>query len=300
MGPLLPTSVPRPRTISYNFAIVLKRLAVLGLAIGLAGSAWCQGSRDQPNQTAEKQQQPNPKAYHYPWGELLAPANIPNWCLVLVGGLAAGMAYWTLRSIERQTEYMSRQGDLMREQLDRMVEKERARLKIGTITLELTSPSSEHWWVSTALELSNVGGSNVHIVDGGVAFLDMPRGTWPLPEPDPENLSCSNTIEPNKEPESLALFIESDATLPEFSRKVAESERRIYLYGFVEYETLGTKWHRDFGYVWTPEDPEESASKRLTGSASPKAAVQRLTAGGWEQDARQKNGEYEVKPKSAN
>jgi hypothetical protein len=52
--------------------------------------------------TPEEQQPANPKPSKYPWHELFAPANIPNWVLVLVGGGGVWAALRTLRAIEGQ------------------------------------------------------------------------------------------------------------------------------------------------------------------------------------------------------
>src|SRR5271155_5155656 len=81
---------------------------------------------DAQDTSAAKKKHPDHEPYHYPWRELLAPANLPNWGLVVVGGLAAGLAYWTLRKIESQTKQLTVQTSLMREQTERMVERERA------------------------------------------------------------------------------------------------------------------------------------------------------------------------------
>lgn len=104
---------------------MLKRLAILAvLSFGLAGRAWSQipGNGGQQEKEAQKQQstakpvQPGPvalddqnkaanqkqgaeqKSAKYPWGELAAPANIPNWVLVIVATITGGVICW--QSIE--------------------------------------------------------------------------------------------------------------------------------------------------------------------------------------------------------
>jgi hypothetical protein len=75
------------------------------------------------NAPSKRAGEPQEEPVQYPWRELYAPANLPNWALALVAALAGYLAYRTLRAIKRQA-------DLMKEQSDLMVEKERAKLRI--------------------------------------------------------------------------------------------------------------------------------------------------------------------------
>ena len=102
---------------------MLKRLVILAvLVLGIVYSAWPQIPRDGSQQDrpaqreADKSQlaQPSPptlqvqtspakqeegakeKPSGYPWDELLAPANIPNWMLCIVGAVAGIAAVLTL------------------------------------------------------------------------------------------------------------------------------------------------------------------------------------------------------------
>jgi len=111
---------------------MLKRLAIAGLLI-LGCGAWPQvpgnGSK-QHNNAQDKQETANPskpvvgvdsphsannqehppeKPTKYPWGELLAPANIPNWFLVVVGAVTGWFVYKTLRAIKKQADLMDKQ-----------------------------------------------------------------------------------------------------------------------------------------------------------------------------------------------
>lgn len=118
--------------------IMRKRLAILCLVGWLVNKAWSQIPRNgsQQNQPAQSKQnntepiQPSSPAIQvedrsskheqktdskpssYPWGELLAPANVPSWFLVRVGFWAGFQALKSLKDIKRQA-------DLMKLQLDR-------------------------------------------------------------------------------------------------------------------------------------------------------------------------------------
>jgi hypothetical protein len=127
-----------------------KWLAIIALLAGLIGGAWSQVPRDgseqkQHAESSDSKAQPTPKpctcnvqiqetpakqtgepqekSAKYPWRELCAPANIPNWILALVGVGGIGAALRTLKIIKLQA-------DLMKEQSELMVEKERAKLRI--------------------------------------------------------------------------------------------------------------------------------------------------------------------------
>lgn len=115
-----------------------KWLAIFGLLV-LTGGAWSQVPTDgsgQHNKAQDEQQTSNPpqpvvavdsqhgannqeqaseKPTKYPWGELLAPANIPNWFLVVVGAVTGWFVYKTLRAIKKQADIMEAQANDARE-----------------------------------------------------------------------------------------------------------------------------------------------------------------------------------------
>ena len=120
---------------------MLNRLAIFGLlCFGLVSGSWSQVPRDGSKQQEKSQEQqdnakslkPTPVANHtqdetsdqkqgseqkstkYPWDELLAPANIPNWVLVIVAALTGGVICWqsietrkAAESAEKQTTLQS-------------------------------------------------------------------------------------------------------------------------------------------------------------------------------------------------
>jgi hypothetical protein len=117
---------------------MLKRLAIVGLLV-LAGGAWPQvpgngsGQHDRAQDKQESTNHPKPvvavdsqhaannqqqaaeKPPKYPWSELLAPANIPNWFLVVVGAVTGWFVYRTLKAIKRQADLMEAQAKDARE-----------------------------------------------------------------------------------------------------------------------------------------------------------------------------------------
>ena len=294
---------------------MLKWLAIIGMSLWLANGARSQiprnGSHEdqKPQQSAahsrpsppiaqefqghygsteqKKSTDPEPQGYH--WSELLAPANIPAWCLVLVGFWAGLMAYRTLRSIDCQAEFLSNQTGLMRQQIDAMVNRERARLSLYAQPVQI-SGEGEFFHLVSCIEITNVGHSKGYISFSAGRFVVVPAGRWPLPNPDPDDLNLPDTvIKTSGGPMYTGFFIDDiPFTLGEFAESIANGTLAIYLYGFIEYESVGIKWHRDFGYVWSPPEYQ--------GDSAPDSLEEMVTNGQWNDDVRQKTGEYEMKP----
>lgn len=122
---------------------MLKLLTIATLALCLSNVAWtqAQGPKNQAEHNTPKPIQPIPsvvqgeptpdrKPSGYQWKELVAPANIPNWFLVLVGAWAGWMALGTLNEIRAQTEVnrVSAEAALLNAQA--VINAERARILI--------------------------------------------------------------------------------------------------------------------------------------------------------------------------
>jgi hypothetical protein len=56
------------------------------------------------------------------WKETFGPANLPNWALVVVGGIAGCLAWRTLNAINRQATQMAEQTKLQRGQMKQWVD----------------------------------------------------------------------------------------------------------------------------------------------------------------------------------
>lgn len=116
----------------------------------------------QTNPTNE-QKQTSPKPYQ--WRELYAPANIPNWVLAILAGLAGYLAWRTLEAIKKQVEWMKTQAVQMALQLEQMEgqnkiaqDRERARLAIRAVeTPELFPMAQDLRAVIVSLFVANEG-----------------------------------------------------------------------------------------------------------------------------------------------
>ena len=89
-----------------------------------------------------------------------------------------------------------------------------------------------------------------------------------LPEPDSAWIVVAekDMIEPASEPLPILMVCYcEDKPLSEVVADITESRAAIYLYGFIEYDTLGSRWRKEFGYRWMPYNPKASAAKIFTG-----------------------------------
>lgn len=218
-----------------------------------------------------------------------------------IGGIVVGVL--TLRKIDRQTRATEDaakaalgQVELMKRQMDMGIHRERARLSLDTQPIHFDDVSPEGFRLFSCIELTNSGHSNAHIRFSAARFVIVPSGQWPLPEVDPDEFATgSNTIEPLQSPVYAAFDVKYAQSTPErFAEKIWDATLRIHLYGFIEYETMGIEWHRDFGYIWTIEDSIRDPSTLTFRSRRNPEEI--YFAGEWEQDVRQENTEYQMKP----
>jgi hypothetical protein len=91
-------------------------------------------------------------------------------------------------------------------------------------------------------------------------------------------------IDAGKEPaEQTICFFPKDGEceLAEFSQRFYNSQLKAYIFGFIEYETMGTTWHRDFRYEWATS--QEGIFFNLFGCDHPTTDQGRITSGHWRQ-----------------
>jgi hypothetical protein len=231
------------------------------------------------------------------------PEGATAWALFLTLLVIAWQSVETHAAAEAtvaSVEAAKRQTDLIREQLDTQVQRERARLNLEVQPIEISEGGFEDWIIlKSCIELTNSGHSNAFIKFGAVRFVLAGSGQRPLSEANPDDFTpFSNTIEPSKEP--VYCPVQSDdipLRIKDFSQDMADGTRSICLYGFVEYDTLGIRWHRDFGYVWkiaeparVPPDPKSIVFRH------PKDSEALHLTGWWEQDLNLKNVEHRINP----
>lgn len=294
---------------------MLKRLAILGLVI-LACGAWSQvprdGSKQQENSQeqqktaepskpvvvvdsqhgADNQEQAPEKPDKYPWGELLAPANIPNWFLVIVGGVTGWFVYKTLKAIKKQANIMEKQAtdaqesgakateialataqaaqtsaDAAAAQIQMMKDKERGRLRIEFGQVDLVGDPDPNNGYEVPYTLILDGATQVYITSASCATAI--RDTEEIPAGDPwwRGIVIPDTMTPEQRTAKGSMTIltqESpwaepfmDDPDPKRVALVREDQLHIFVRARIAYEDIfGGKWevrvNRKLQYYWNP------------------------------------------------
>lgn len=145
------------------------------------------------------------------WKEAFEPATLPNWALVIVGGIAGCLAWRTLKGIRKQADLMETQAGHMAGQLEEMrkareIENKtlilQYRPKIivrNTKVLQFSIDLGKPWECEIRFQIVNTGGSPAHIRPGSyiqlVSALSNGAGKNELKWGDPCQIS-SVILEP--------------------------------------------------------------------------------------------------------
>jgi hypothetical protein len=205
-----------------------------------------------PNQANDSQQRPSA----YPWRELLAPSNIPNWFLIVVGAFAGLMALRTLKAINRQA-------DLMKEQSDLAVGKERAKLRIelkpfrpvrtsDDLGYEVVGSISIHGYTEAFVERTEI-----YACVGHEGVLNpLPEWLFPIPGVPPVIRDGTPPIE------FWALVIAKDGpATDEEILPVQEKNASLFCRATIEFsDAFGRKWilrlRQRFEFLWATDRPD--------------------------------------------
>ena len=297
---------------------MLKSLAILTVVLAIAGSVSSQPNKtpsgekgnsatDNPaissphhhavecegtsNQSKSSQSPPR----RYAALKLLHWMSDSNWWLVIA-------AFGTALVIGWQSFATAKSAEAALLQIQMMKDKERARVEIKTMGLELEHESEEFWNLKATIELRNVGAGRAYVRRGIGNLIIADRDHEPPIEPDywsPLNV-VDGFIDPTGDSltESCYFFGPEKAGLSEYSQKICDGKLQLYITGFIEYETVGTRFHRDFNYAWVGfDDPSNIGAMLLfTDASKPKTDRERISSGFWRQHQFRENGEYEMRP----
>jgi len=192
------------------------------------------------------------------WHKLLAwPEGITAWLIMLTLGAiiwqawetrkAAGAAADSANAAYGSVAFAEAQWELTRE-------KERARLdvKYGEhLLIQCDGNDLRH--LAGTIRLRNIGANRAFIrrtygkfmvKDVEAAFEEWEDDYAPLTLPD-------RFLDPD-EP-SIVVFVylvPDERDIKAFAENLEKSRKSLHLFGFIEYETLGLHWRKDFGYDW--------------------------------------------------
>jgi hypothetical protein len=206
--------------------------------------------------------------------KLLAwPEGITAWLLLLTLGAILWQSYATAKS-----------ADAALLQIQMMKDKERARVEIKAMRLQLERISEDFWYIKASMELRNVGANRAYIRLGtGNLAITGESLTGP---PHDTNLSIvGGFIDANSDPvtEFFHFFQPENTELSEFSQKICDGVLSPSITGFIEYETVGARFHVDFEYVWIGHGSPLNVGAMFGGSDefSPKTDEDRVSFGYW-------------------
>lgn len=185
-------------------------------------------------------------------------------------------------------------------QIQMMKDKERARVEVKALGLELEHEGEEFWNLKATIQIRNIGMGRAyvqHAVGDLVATLSE--------EPETESWNLLNIdgdlIDPDGKPitEFLYFFQVEKLDPSDFVKKISDGRLPLRITGCIEYDTVGTTFHRDFGYTWIGFNNLVSVAAMLHPAGSePRTNNERVSAGYWRQTANLKNSEYEIQTKS--
>ncbi len=185
-----------------------------------------------------------PKSY---FQRFASPENLPNIGLFFIGlgGVAAAVITFLM---------IKRQADLMKEQNDLTMNERRAR--IGTDvenTLIVESEGIDLRHLIAILKVRNTGASRAYIRRTNGRLITRLPGEVPR-EYEYYGLGLPDQfLDPNLEPTPVKIYMFPDSiTIRAFAESLEQAKFSLHLTGFIEYETLGMCWRRDFGYDWMP------------------------------------------------
>jgi hypothetical protein len=229
------------------------------------------------------------------WHKLLAwPEGITAWLLL-----------FTLGAIFWQSSATAKSADAAFLQIQMMKDKERARVEIKALGLTMQRVGEDFWHIMATIELRNVGLGRAY-VRLGAGNLEVSGDDMPT-EPYSKSLDIvDGFIDPTGDPatESFYFFQPENAVLSEYAQKICDGEIGVYIVGFIEYETVGTRFHRDFNYAWVGHGSPLNIGARLTVSDefAPKSDEDRVSFGFWSPNSiwmtgrSGDNDEYEMEP----
>ena len=216
-----------------------------------------------------------------------------NWWLVIVAIGTAGAIGWQANETRKAARGAQRAADASFAQIDLMKVKERARVRINAKWPEIRRVGREFYALTGSLEVRNIGQSKAYVINSAARLLIAEQRDPLLPELDDfwDMGIRDDVIEPSAPPACIEFRV--DDNLPElrvFTKDVFEGRLFIRLYGFIEYETVATKYRNEFSYIWTVVDPQKSVAKVMTGFASPRDE-ESIPEGWWSESPKEKNGE---------
>jgi hypothetical protein len=242
-----------------------------------------------------------------------AARHLPRWYRMF--GWPEGITAWaillTLFAIAEQTSATKdatsaayRSLVFAQAQFELMKEKDRAKLDVSVDQndLEVGVEGENLLHLTSTLLVRNVGESKAFInVIRGVLVNKL--GNEPLGEVGYAALDVPDRVlELSKTPLATKAYCFPETTAPTFAECLEQGTYTLHFFGFVEYETMGLWWRKEFGYKWKVLD-RHSSLMGLLGLKdpfpnSPRPPKDRIIYGYWSINGEKDKPEYPIsKPK---
>jgi hypothetical protein len=199
---------------------------------------------------------------------------------------ATNAAYGSLTFAEAQFELMKAKE---RARLDLNVERNDLEVEVAgehilhlTSTLSIRNVGESKAFVGVLRGILATNLSNQPLEDVGVAMLDLP----------------DRVLEPNKPPIAGKAYCFPEPTALTFAECLENGTYSLHFVGFIEYETMGLWWRKEFGYDWKILN-RDSGLGGLYGLSdpypnSPRPARDRIAYGYWSPNEEKEKPEYPI------
>jgi hypothetical protein len=167
----------------------------------------------------------------------------------------------------------------------------------------------DYWFLHSKIGIRNVGMSRAYILAGKTSLsLRFAREKPKLKDISGDNLRIvERFIQANTDPDDALveemLYAVHNLSVAEQAEMIFPGKVIPYIWGFVEYETIGTVFRRNFHYSWRSRgrngDTDFQMYRMLHSfyPNTPASNQEKISAGEWFKES-EGNEEYEVKPQS--
>jgi hypothetical protein len=239
-----------------------------------------------------------------PWWYVLVawPAGITTWALIATCFIVAWQSYETRESAHATAEAATAAKASVKfaeAQWSMAKEKERARMDFqgGSMSVE---QNDAYWHLKGTVKARNIGQSRAFIVSNYSKFtVKAPDHPYPAYEEYEQLPFADSFVDPDQSNDFVILNFTfsppSEDKIRFLSEDLHAARRTVHLYGFIDYETLGMRYRKEFGFIWKVIDPSwYLGGALLTGEDVPPDEVQKITFGYWTIDPERSKPEYEV------
>lgn len=185
----------------------------------------------------------------YPWQDLLAPAIIPIWILVVVAAWAASSALRSMRAISGQTRELRRQNEML-------ISKERARLQVDMLPFDplITKGNLHAFEIRAEVSISGPTDAFIDRTEFRAVVGDQPNnGDFSAFFPS-SMLNIGKVIRANARPvQGMTLLRDPSAEIlkPEDLTEIMLGKRGILVAGAITYRDIfDGRWIYRFRYFY--------------------------------------------------